>query len=55
MDRFDIYYAGLVAMTLHPGFNRPDTITPTIRECANIALAMIEEREKCLGQQQEQQ
>ncbi len=49
MEIWDIYYASLVAMTLHPGYNRPDTRKPTLEHCAKIADQMVEiaEKRKC--------
>lgn len=55
MDVFDIYFASLCALTLHPGYEREGTERPSIEECAQLALEMIEEREKikCLLSQQQ--
>ncbi len=41
---WDMYFAGLVSMTLHPGFNKPNTPKPTIEECAEIADEMLKYR-----------
>lgn len=46
---WDVYFCGLVSMTLHPGFNKPDTPNLTVEECAKLADAMLEEREQCRG------
>ena len=46
MTVWDLYFAGLVAMTLHPGFNREGTVKPTIEDCAETADQMITERNK---------
>ncbi len=43
---WDVYFCGLVSMTLHPGFNKPDTVRPTIQELAGVADLMLSEREK---------
>ena len=40
-DAFVIYYAGLVAFTIHPGFNQPGTYTPTLAELAKTAEEML--------------
>jgi len=39
---FAIYFAGLAAMTIHPGFNKPDTPKPTLDELADLAMQMVE-------------
>jgi len=55
MDRFDIYFASLMAITIHPGFGREGTYKPDMMEIAQLALQMIELRNsiedkiKCLG------
>ncbi len=41
---WDIYFAGLVAMTIHPGFQRPDTVKPTLEQCAEMADQMLKYR-----------
>jgi len=46
LEIWDLYFAGLVAMSLHPGFSRPDTEEITIQDCADIADEMMKEREK---------
>ncbi len=43
---WDMYFCGLVSMTIHPGFNQPGTPTFTLTELAKIADQMIEERQK---------
>ncbi len=54
LEIFDLYFASLVAMTLHPGFTKKETQTPTINDCAAIALTMLEIRNKILCQQSQQ-
>ena len=47
---WDAYFAGIVALACHPGYERENTTRPTIEECALIADEMLEERNKrCLG------
>jgi|GEM_PF-4727577 len=54
MEVFDIYFASIMAMTIHPGFNRDNCEALTIEEAANLADLMILEREKrCLSSQPE--
>lgn len=40
MDRLDIYFASLAAITLHPGFQREGTYIYTLRECYLLAKEM---------------
>ncbi len=35
--QFLIIYAGLIAMTLHPGYNRENAERPTFEECVRLA------------------
>ena len=53
MDVFDIYFSSLVAFTLHPGYEREGTERPTIKQCAELAQQMLEEREQWLLSQQQ--
>ena len=46
MTVWDVYFAGLVSMTIHPGFNREGTEKPTLEECADMADKMMLERDK---------
>jgi len=41
---WDIYFAGLVAMTIHPGFNKPNTPKPTLEDLAEMADQMLKYR-----------
>lgn len=41
MDAWEIYFASLVAMTMHPGYLRPDTPKPTLEELAELADKMV--------------
>ena len=43
---WDMYFAGIVSMATHPGFNKPDTEHMSIRECAIIADLMMDERDQ---------
>ena len=41
MQIWDIYYAGLCAMLLHPGYNKPGTKIPTLEDLAAQADEMV--------------
>ncbi len=43
---WDIYFCGLVSMTMHPGFEKENTHRPTLEELAKVADAMLLERER---------
>ncbi len=45
MDQWDIYFASLVAMSIHPGYTRQDTEQPTIKQLADLADEMKKERD----------
>ena len=45
MTPWEIYFASLVAMTLHPGYTREETQKPTLSECAELADRMSEHRQ----------
>jgi len=41
-----IIYAGLIAMTVHPGYNRPDTKKPSLETLAQLAHAAMSAKDK---------
>lgn len=56
MDIWDLYFASIAAMSLHPGYNRENVRPLTLNECADITDEMVrirEERIGCLSQPQE--
>ncbi len=55
MEVWDIYFASLVAMTLHPGAGTRGHHKLTIEDCAKIADEMMEEREQTRWHGSEQQ
>ena len=61
MDRFDLYFSALMAITMHPGYSKPGSIQPSPIDIAYLALEMIEVRNsiedkiKCQSFQQAQQ
>ncbi len=46
MSVWDVYFCSIVGITMHPGYNKPETHKPSIEECAAIADQMLKEREK---------
>ena len=46
MGVFDIYFASLVSMAMHPGYNRENVTQPTLEDCAEKAQEMIAIRDK---------
>ena len=49
MTVFDMYFASLVSITLHPGYNRENATQPTLEDCADMASKMLEVREKYIN------
>ena len=45
MNTWEIYFASLVAMTLHPGYTRPETPRPSLDELAELADEMMKYKE----------
>ncbi len=43
---WDIYYAAIVSMTLHPGYTREGTAKPSLENCAELADQMLKYRPK---------
>ncbi len=41
---WDIYFAGLVHMTMHPGYQKPGQIRPSLEDMATLADKMLEYR-----------
>ncbi len=46
MNTWDIYFATLVGMALHPGYTREGTKKPTLDELANLTDEMMNIRSK---------
>ena len=50
LDVFDMYFASLVSMAMHPGYSRDNVTQPTMEYCAEQAHEMMEIRNKYVKQ-----
>lgn len=48
LQAFDMYFAAIVSMSVHPGFNKPDTPRISIQDAADLALEMLYYRNSIL-------
>ena len=46
IDEWDLYFSTIVGWQLHPGYNRENAKKLTIKEAAELADHMIQERKK---------
>jgi len=46
MEVFDVYFATIVGMAIHPGYSRENVKQLTLKECAEVAAEMIQIRQK---------
>jgi hypothetical protein len=47
MTTWQLYFASLVAMTLHPGYTKEGTERPSLESIAAMVDKMIEVEERC--------
>ena len=43
---YDIYFATLVGMAIHPGYSKDNVTQPSLQDCSDKAIEMMEIREK---------
>lgn len=55
MDTLDIYFASLVAMTLHPGYLKEGAVKPSLDDCLKISVEALKLKEDLLCQLQQQE
>ena len=46
MTTWELYFATIVGMSMHPGYEREGTERPSLEECADKADEMMEYEEK---------
>jgi len=42
---WDMYFASIVSMSIHPGTNRENAIKRSVEQCARLADEMMEQRD----------
>jgi hypothetical protein len=50
MEVFDMYFATIVSMAIHPGYARDNVKQMTLEDCAEKAAEMIEIRKNYTGE-----
>jgi hypothetical protein len=48
MEVFDMYFATVVGMAIHPGYSRDNVKQLTLEECAEVASKMVAIRKQYL-------
>jgi hypothetical protein len=43
---YDIYFATLVGMAIHPGYSRDNVEQPSLQDCSDKAIEMMKIREQ---------
>jgi hypothetical protein len=46
VNTWDLYFASIIGMNLHPGNNRDNATKMTLKECGDLADQMLAERER---------